>query len=514
MTDPGVEAPIGPVLGRQRTSRERFRIAAAGVVAVIVFGAGIGLAGHGLTNANTASPSAAAAATTTSTPGPAATADGTRVPPTQNVGLGCAPVRLGSPPELRLSSDAGNLASISGILASPAPAASSQPSGPWPIPGLDDAARLVNSEGILLAADLDACVRYVIAEYRPADPTLTGPYPIAFHALNVSPPRSIVPLGPLPTGDWVVRIVAHFSTGVAGQENANVAERFFRVVSGQGQGPLPTPATPPAVPCTVVAAGAPPADLVLLGSQEGPIVGIPPGTGPPVVANADPGRFVEIRDAHDACARSWAIRAMNVDTGQTIDIDTQDNPTSDPFQFAQNRWRLLSLPTGLLQITATMGYSADLSVTRRWSLIVRAPDFPVLTARAPDGSSAQTVAGCGASWAFHAGTGIVDACSTVQDVAGLENLAVPFGTSMRLDAGDWTIASWSGLCGRVDPAGGGSLDSFEVVDGCDLGGSLVPGKAAFIPRPGAPIVRLSVVLERAGATVTGDVFVSLVVGRG
>ncbi len=512
MTDPGAEAPIGPVLGRQRKSRERFRIAAAGALAVIVFGAGIGLAGHGFSDPVKASPSPSAPATVTSTASPAPTADGPRIPPTQNVGLGCAPVRLGSPPELRVSSDAGNLAPVSGIAASPAPAASSPSNGPWPIPGLDGAARLVNSAGILLAPDFDACVRYVIAEYRPADPTLTGPYPIAFHALNVSPPRSIVPLGPLPTGDWVLRIVAYFSTGVAGQENANVAERFFRVISGRGEGPLPTPVSPPAVPCTVLAAGAPPADLVLLGAEEGPVIGRPLGSGPPAVANAHAGASIEIRDAHDACARSWAIQALDVDTGQTIDIETQDNPTSDPFQFAQNRWRLLSLPTGLLQITATMGYSADLKVTRRWSLIVQAPDFPILTVRAPDGSSAQTLAGCGPTWSFPFGTGIVDPCFHGPDAAAVETLAVPFGTPIRLDAGAWTIENWSGVCGNVDAAGGTSIETFSVIDGCDLGGSLVPGKVAFIPRPGGPIVRLSVVLERDGVTVIGDAFVSLVVG--
>jgi hypothetical protein len=229
------------------------------------------------------------------------------------------------------------------------------------------------------------------------------------------------------------------------------------------------------------------------------------------VANANPGAFVEIRDARDACARSWVIQALDVDTGQTIDIETQDNPTSDPFQFAQNRWRLLSLPTGLLQITATMGYSADLNVTRRWSLIVRVPDFPVLTVRAPDGSSAQTVPGCGATWAFAAGTGLVDSCATIPDVAALETLAVPLATTMRLDAADWTIENWSAVCGQVDPVGGGSLDTLLQIDGCDLGGSLVPGGVAFIPRPGAPIVRLSAILERDGVTVIGDVFVSLVV---
>jgi hypothetical protein len=371
----------------------------------------------------------------------------------------------------------------------------------------------VNSAGLLLAPEANACVSYVIAEYRPADPTAQGPYPIAFHALDVNPPSSTVPLGPLPAGDWVVRIVAGFGSPVEGQD-ANVSERFFRVISGAGEGPIPTPVTSPAVPCTALAAGAPPSDLVLLGAQDGPVVGIPTGSARPVPAIARPGAFVEIRDAGDACARSWSIQASDVDTNQTMDIETQDNPTSDPFQFAQNRWRLPSLPTGLLEITATMGYSADLKVYRAWALIVEAPDFPVVTVRAPNGSSAVTTPNCGATWAFNGGTSIVDSCLAGQDVAGLDTLGVPAGTPMGIDAGDWTIESWSGACGSVNLADSTSLDAFAVIDGCDLGGSLVPGKAAFVPRPGAPMVRLSVVLERGGVTVSGDVFVSLAVAPG
>lgn len=253
MTDHGAEAPVGPVLGGPRRTRDRARILGVGAIAILVVGAGIGLAGNGVSDqpAASGSPRRSDAAAATGSP-PPSTAGATQVPPTPNVGLGCAPVRLGAPPEIRVSSDAGNLAPVSGVAATPGSNAGAATASPWPIPGEALAERLVGSAGLLLAPDGDACVRYVIAEYRPADPSLTGPFPIAFRALNVTPPRPVVRLGPLPTGDWVVRVVAYFSTGIAGQENANVAERFFRVIAGRGAGPLPTPgetarrAVPPA----------------------------------------------------------------------------------------------------------------------------------------------------------------------------------------------------------------------------------------------------------------------------
>jgi hypothetical protein len=510
MTDPGAEAPIGPVLRGPRRTGERARILAVGALAVLVFGMGIGIAGNGRSETADATRRPATAPPPTASPPPSATAEPTNVPPTQNVGLGCAPVRLGSVPALRVSSDSGEIAPVTGLPVAPDPSAGPGDNAPWPVPGVDQSAHLLVPGGLLLVPDDDACVRYVVAEYRPADPTLNGPWPIAFHTLNVSPPRSVVVLGPMPTGDWVVRIVAYFSTGVAGQENANVVERFFRVISGRAEAPIQTPETPPAVPCTPLPASAPVPDLVLLGAEEGPTIGIPPGTGQPAVLYAQPGGSVEIRDPGDACARSWSIQARNVDTGEMIDLETQANPLSDPFQFAQNRWRLLSLPTGLLQLTATMGYSADVTVTRRWSLIVGPPDFPAVAVMAPDGTSADAVAGCGTTWGFEKGTSIIESCTEKRSAQGLGSITVPAGVPVRLDAGDWNIINWGGECGSLDVETE-PLDAFTVLNGCDLGGSLVPGPAVFLPRSDAPIVRIFVVLEKDGDTASGTVFASVAV---
>ena len=511
MTEPGAEAPIRPVLAARTRTRERARILVVGVIAVVVFGAGIGLAGNGITNQALASASPSRPAPTSTMPGePSPTDEPTRAAPAQNVGFGCAPVRLGAPPEIRVSSDAGSLAPVTGVAATSGPTGSATLDAAWPIPGAEGAARLLDAAALLLAPDDDACVRYVIADYRPADPRLKGPFPIAFRTLNVTPPRAIVPLGPMPTGDWVVRVVAYFWTGVAGQEDANVIERFFRVIAGEGAGPLPSPATPPAVPCAAVPASAPIPDLVLYGASEGPTVGIPPGTGTPQLANAMFGAPLEIRDARDVCARSWSITAHLVETGENLPLGAQENPTSDPFRFAQNRWRLLNVSSGLLQITATMDYSADVQIIRRWSVAVYVPAFPSVRLLAPDGSSILGAPGCGATWAFPAGTGGTETCTGPAFAAdALETLTVKAGSPIRLDVPDWTIVNWSGVCGRFDEANQ-AFDPFVQVDNCDLGGAQVPGPAVFLPRPNAPLVRLFVVLEHDGVTASASIFASVV----
>ena len=509
MSDPGVEAPIGPVLPAPRRSRDRFRILAVTAIAVVVVGAGIGLAGNGPSDTATASRSPGSSLASTAPASlPPSGGQPTRVLPTQNAGLACAPVRPGSPVELRVSSDASTIAPTEGLTAAAGPTASGSTTATWPVPPESLAARLAGAANLLLVPDLDACVRSVLAEYRPADPTLKGPFPIALRSLDVTPPRNPVTLGPMPTGDWVVRVVASFSTGIAEQKDAGVAERFFRVISGSGAGPLPTPETSPAVPCAPLPASATPPGMTIAGTDQGEVPGIPPGTGPPAVLTATIGDPLEIRSAGDACARSWIIDATNIDTGASFNIENQENPTNDPFRFAQNRWRLLSLPTGLLQMTATMRYSADVQVSRRWSLIVSAPDFPPTVFRAPDGTTVVAAQGCEAIWAFPSGSGGAHSCTGPTIMGDLQTLDVPAGSPVRLEAQDgWTITSWSGTCGTI--SAGGSFDPFAVVDGCDLGASLAPGPVVFLPRPNAPVVRLYVSLQRAGVVASNDVYVTI-----
>ncbi|MBI3746286.1 MAG: hypothetical protein HY264_07135 [Chloroflexi bacterium] len=510
MTDHGAEAPIGPVLGAPRRSRDRTRVLLVAAIAVVVVGAGIGLAGNGTTESPSGSSSPRGSEGSSASDGPPSSPpEATPVAPTPNAGLGCAPVRLGAPPEFTISGDVGNLPAIGGVATTSAPDPSA-PISTWPVPGKDTGIVLAGSAGLIVAADGDACIRYVIAEYRPADPALKGPFPIAFRTLNVSPPRSIVPLGPLPSGDWVVRIVAYFSTGIAGQESANVVERFFRINAGSGPGPLATPETPPAMPCAPLPASAAPPELILAGTRQGEIPGLPPEAGSPTMVEATFEDQLEIRTVGDACARSWVIQADIGETRTSIDLGSQENPTSDPFQFAQNRWRLRELRSGPLQITATMTYSADVQVTRRWFLAVSAPDVPAMVFRASDGSSVPAARGCPDTWEFPSGAGGDRTCTGTAIIDPIQVLNVPAGSPVRLEVADgWTISNWSGSCGGINASDVARADPFFVIDGCDLGGSVAPMPAVFLPRANAPVIRLNVTLERKGVSASVGVYVEI-----
>lgn len=513
MTQDGLEAPIGPVLGGPRSTRERVRIAAVAVVAVIVLGAGIGLAGNGFTSspppASTAGGASAAASDGTASAEPSA--ESTLPSPTQDAGLGCAPVRLGAPPEFRLQSVSGDGPAVAGVPSANAPNAPSA-TPRRPVPDVATAIHLRESDALLMASDGNACVRYVVADYAPADPTLTGPFPIDFRTLNVTPLRSTVPLGSLPAGDWVVRVVAYYSTGIAGQEDSNVVERFFRVIAGAGAGagPLPTPAVSPAVTCAAGSTAATPPSLILAGLPGGPVEGVEPGTGAPPNTHVALGDPVEIRVDGDRCALSWSIGGQSIDGNQQFDLDSQANPTSDPFQFAQNRWPLLGLPTGLDLVTATVRFSADVSISRRWAMIVTAPSFPDARFVAVDGSSVDAVAGCGSTWTFPDGSGGYETCPTSTLVGTPDTLAPPAGTPVRVEVPGWTIFDWSGSCGRLDaleyPA-----DPFVIVNGCDLGHSVEPNPVTFLPRASSPVVRIIVTLRRDdGVIVIGLLYATIV----
>lgn len=515
MKPDGVEAPVAPVLGTPRRSRDRARITIVGAIAVVVLGAGIGLAGNGVTSP-LVSPSASATAwvaaaslTPTATPVPSPLP-----PPTQNTGLGCAPVRLGTPPEIQLDSALGDPRSIHGVpnVTAPGPTGSQTPA--WPVLPVGGALRLSAATSIDLRSEQDACIRYVVAEYVPGAAGVAIPFPIAFRTLNVSPPRSIVPLGTLPSGDWVVRVVAYFSTGTAGQEDGTVVERFFRVINAETAVPLPTPFASPAVACAPPPPAGVPPTLVLSGSADGLTEGTP-GLVVPPVAPVRLGDVIEIRVAGDACAIGWTITgtqpALNNDQ---YEIEREANSGNNPFVFAQNRWRLHDLPTGMLFVTATIRFSVDVSVTSRWLLDVEGAAVPAVRIVAPNGATVTAPRSpCGASWTFATGMGGFEYCVGEGPPASLPTLTVAPETPLRVEVPGWMILSWNANCGRSDAVSSPSI-VFVMVNGCDLGGWYVqdgeippsPGPAMFLPRTGGPLVRIWVQAERNGATVSLAVF--------
>ena len=519
MKPDGIEAPVTPVLGAPRRSRDRARIAAVAVIAVAVFAAGIGLVGNGLTIApsSPASPALSGSTAARASDAPTPTPEDSVVPPTISPVLECAPVRLGKPPEIRLTSNPGNMVIVGVAAPGPTPTGSS-PAPAWPVLPLGGALRAVSSSVDLSAQD-NGCLRYVVAEYAPAVPGATNgtvSFPIPFRTINVSPPLSVVPLGPLPAGDWTLRVVAYFSTGQAGQEDASVIERFFRVITSETTEPIPTPVTPPAVACGPLPRDGGPPVLTLTGSAKGPIQGATGTVGTPLVS-VRLGDRIEVRVAADACAIDWTLTATRENEATSFPIDNASNPTSDPFRFSQNRWLLQFLPTGQLTIEAALRFSPDTSTTARWQIDVQGGDVPTVQLTAPDGTS---VAGarppCGTNWTPIGATSGFDWCSDDPLPATIPILTAGGEALIRLDVPGWTILGWGGTCGRVDPASQPS--PFLTVNGCELGGwssgdgASAPPPAMFLTRVGIPIYRLYVSALRGSENVSMQVYVEIAPG--
>ncbi|MEO8468078.1 MAG: hypothetical protein ABI573_00260, partial [Chloroflexota bacterium] len=519
MKPDGIEAPVTSVLGAPRRSKDRARIAAVAVVAVAVLAAGIGLAGHGFTidPSSSASPAPSGSAVVPASDAPAPTPELSFAPPTISPVLACAPVRLGKPPEIRLTSNPGNMVIVGVAAPSQTPADSSQVPT-WPVLPVGGALRALSSS-LDLAAQDNGCLRYVVAEYAPAVPGSTNgtvSFPIQFRTLNVSPPQSIVTLGPLPAGDWTLRIVAYFSTGQAGQEDGSVIERFFRVITSETTQPIPTPVTPPAVACAPLPRDGGPPTLTLTGSIKGPIPGATGTVATPLVP-VRLGDQIEVRVAGDACAIEWSLTATREGETSIFTIDSASNPTLDPFRFSQNRWLLQNLPTGHLTLEAALRFSPDVSTTARWQIDVQGGVVPIVQLTAPDGTS---VAGarppCGTNWTSIGATSGFEFCNDDPLPATIPHLSAGGETFVRMELPGWTILGWGGSCGRVDPANQPS--PYLVVNGCDLGGwssgdgAIAPAPVMFLTRAGISIYRLYVSALRGTENVSMTVYVEIAPG--
>ena len=396
--------------------------------------------------------------------------------------------------------------------ASPAASAGPNPSNRigWPIPPATGAVQVIGSNPLVLDSNPAACIRYVVAEYGPADPALAGPFPMPFRTLNVTPLKASVILGAIPAGDWVLRVVAYFSTSIAGQEDATVAESYFRVVVNAGALPLPTPGVSPAVACAVAPTGAPAPDVRLLIGSDAPLTGASDvGARAPNVPFTM-GSSLELRVDGDVCAHAWSI--VIVDPSNAVrGVDQQDNPDNDPFQFAQNRWAITSVPFGVSLLHARIQYSADVEIDRWWQLDVPTPRFPAAVATGPDGATVLVaVDPCNVSLSYPSGPAGYTTCSVIQAPVLGETLNVKAGQPVLLDVPGWTTAYWSGECGRlIDPTVSG--EPFLVVDGCDVGGSSVPGPAVFLPRRSAELHRIYLQVTRDGVTASAFLYVPIVV---
>ena len=476
MKPDGIEAPVAPVLGAPRRSRDRARIAAVAVIAVAVLAVGIGLAGNGFTIApsSTGSPGpsgslapsgSSAAQMSPSTPGESL------LPPTTSPVLQCAPVRLGKPPEIRLTSNPGGMV-IEGVAGPSVNGGTGSGAPTWPVLPLGGALRAGQSTLDLSALD-HGCIRYVATEYAPSsigNSSGGASFPVPFRTLNVSPPQSFVSLGSLPAGDWTLRVVAYFSTGQVGQEDASVIERFFRVITSPSDDPvpIPTPITAPAVACAPLPRDGGPPSLVLTGSPNGPIQGT---TGISALSRVPVriGDRIEVRVNGDTCALAWDFTTAPDSNPDYTHSDGEPNPGNDPFLFAQNRWLLHDLPTGQVAVTATVRFSADVSTTARWLLDVQAAmsrwyASPPPTARRswPHGLRVDQPGFRSARRAASRSALAAPLPPTIPF------LTAPDESLIRIEVPGWTIMNWGASCGRPDPSS--PTSPFVIVGGCDVGG--------------------------------------------
>jgi hypothetical protein len=518
------ESPIAPVIPGGRRQRHRAQVAIVAAVAVFAIAAGIGLASKGAGPEPTDSPLVGRPSTGIPAPTTAAAPSigETLPPPTQAAGLGCPPVRPGKPEELLLASNVGDTTAKPGIGGRSGVGSNSPPwPGPktadgWPVPPVAAAVGLPGGALDVLPASAD-CLRHVVAEYEPADATLKGPFPVPFRSFDLQPLQSRAQLGVMPAGDWVLRVVADFSSGVAGQADGAVAEAYFRVVSGDARdGPLPTPETPPSVPCAPIttADGVPDVRLVIGGGA--PIAGLGVGEGTQIPVDAPLSQPIELRVDGDRCAHGWTIEVTAPDGSSSS--EGQDNPANDPFLYSQNRWRVTYLSVGQVLVHAQLHFNADATVDRWWTLAVTGPGLPAVRLTGPDGRQVLTAADpCSTSWSFDTGSSGSAMCGETSALRLPAPLLVAAGRPVRMVARGWSITGWNGSCGTLGTARTttglvfGPPD-FTPTDGCDLGGVIDAGAAIFLPRTGEPVVQATVTLTRGGTQITTMVYGWMEVG--
>lgn len=398
------------------------------------------------------------------------------------------------------------------------------PGAGWNVPGTWRSSTLASGSVLELRTKRGACVRYVTAEY--ADASLDRE-PRAAERRNlidaaVEPASQNPGLGILPDGDWVLRAVASFETGVSGSGGLVIAEFYFRLQVGPGPlgspmpvptpEPEPTPAVTPAVACGPAPSSGADVSLLLSASGTDAVVGVPEG-GAPGVVSVDPGDEAEIAVEGAACATSWSFTISSVlgtERGEPDRIGELDNPTDDPRYAAQNRWRV-SVPLGTFDLVARLHLGPGVEVVRLWRLVGREFTVPEAVVFAGDGSRVLALPGCGITLQLANGYSAGDSCGSIGYPAGLEALHVPAWSVVTFEIPGWSIASWYGSCGRIDVDGSG-LEYFNPVNGCFLGGYSVtdgaepPGPARFLARPGEQVVQLYVTASRDGDTFQVPMF--------
>lgn len=399
--------------------------------------------------------------------------------------------------------------------------------GGWQVPAFDpgrDPPATPSGEALELRTSGGACIRHVIADYASAalDHVPAPSERVVLRSGPEDPPSTVPALGRLPDGDWVVRAVAYFETGLSGLDGLVIGERFFRIRVGPGPYPTPTvPPTPepeptplvtPAVPCGPVPAD--PSQLEMLLSAPGvPGIAGSDGSGEPPAVSIGLGDTAEITIVGAACATSWTIELL-AGTGAPFERDRVDNPDHDPNHASQNRWEV-RVPVGEYRLIATIALGPGIEIVREWRVTGLGFTVPEAFLVAADGTRVAVLPGCGLTIELANGYSASDSCGSLGYPAGLEVLRVPAWSAVVLEVPGWTILGWNGSCGdvRTDESG---PEYFEWA--CSLGGfwggagALPPGPAQFLARPGEFVVQAYVTATRDGDQFSVPMF-ALVAGE-
>lgn len=419
----------------------------------------------------------------------------------------CIPTGLDSVPTFRVGVD-GSPLFISGQLGSNhVPATQGEDNHTWRVPAPGAAAQtpsITTSDVLEARVDGGRCIRYLVAERAWARLTNPGARDRTPMVDGVIAPASYSPaLGTLPEGDWVIRVTAFFETGVGDVGGLVTGERYFRVRVGDGpfssgpppptKAPRPSPGVTPALPCGVPPTAAEGVRIDLTAPGSGPVAGAAEGGDLPVV-NVGLGDQIELAIADDACALSWSLTILDLETGDTVQAETVLNPNDLPEVAHQNRWPIL-VPNGAHDLVATFHFGPGIDVVRFWRVVGLSFDIPTTSVTAEDGSTVNAVPICGLSVELANGYSAGDDCGGFEVPQDLPVLRVPAWSRIVVEVPGWTITSWNGQCGRT-PSDGGGGTSFEYL--CSLGGYYVedglapPGPAQFIARPGDQAVQVFV----------------------
>ncbi len=398
--------------------------------------------------------------------------------------------------------------------------------GVWPLPAPDPGRGLPElraDQSLELRADPGVCIRFVEADY--ADATLDhAPQPSERHSLvraALEPPSPNPSLGPLPRGDWIVRVVAYFHTGDRGTDGLLIGERYFRVRVGGGPFATPQPsatseprpAVTPAVPCGPAPADADAVEMTLSAPGVEAVAGAPDGAAIPVVS-IGLGDHGTLAIAGDVCAIAWDIELLNAANGVRADQDVILNPADDPAYASQNRWDIQT-GVGEYDLVASVHLAPGLDVVRVWRVTGLGFTVPDTFLVGADGSRVMVLPGCGLTLSLANGYSGVDSCRSIGYPVGLELLHVPAWSRVTIEIPGWTISGWNGYCGRVSTDDTG-LEFFDSGAGCGLGsytaapGASPPAPAQFLARPGEQVVQLWITAIRDGDSFSGPMFARVI----